>query len=256
MIVLDSTETRSGTRMPFLRGATESSILEAVTGADCMVTLLKFPMSTESLIRCHVALGAILIQRKSVCDLISSILDEGINRSLARMLECGAKHQYQRVILSTGYLSPMSVGIVGVGTMTGHNPSGTPKIQWSRCNPEVQYESFATIRWRIACRGGYYLPLISDDEIPLALKVIERDLKYMSKRPTKELMHLESFPPDPPAPDDPLQEVIEVKDGRLVVASLKHIGPKKTNALWSAIWEWNIINRPLDMGFTLSLIHI
>ena len=168
------------------------------------------------------------------------------------MLECGAKHQYQRVILSTGYLSPMSDGIVGVGTMTGHNPSGTPKIQWSRCNPEVSYKAFATIRRRIGMRGGTYLPLVSDDEIPAELRAIENDLRYLSGRDTKELMVLEGFPPDPPEADDPLQTPVEVKDGRRVIAAFKGIGPKKANSLYGTILEWNLVNKPLDAGFTVE----
>ena len=59
------------------------------------------------------------------------------------------------------------------------------------------------------------------------------------KKPIKELFHPESFPPDPPLPDDPLQEPVEVKDGRRVIAAMRGVGPVKATSLYRAIERWN-----------------
>jgi len=219
-----------------------------------MVSPLSIPASTESLIRRHASNGAIFIQVKHLSDFVTSIVDERINTAIARMIAIGTTHPYQRVICSIGfYLPDTNDGVTMIGELKGHR-KGKAFINWRRVEPEISYQSVATIRRRIAMRGSTYLPLICRDELIPELHAMERDLLYLSGKPVKELFQPEeSYPPDPPDPTDPLQEVREVRDGRLVIAALKGIGPVKANDLWKAIEAWNRVHLPGREDYTPRL---
>jgi hypothetical protein len=204
-----------------------------------MVTLRRFPATNETLIRKHVESGAILVQLKFGSDLISSITDERINIALARMIEAGTTRPHQRVILGAGlYLPDLSTGKTLCGQVVKQT-AGRVIIKWRSSEPEVDYRALATIRRRIAMRGGVFVNLTCDEEVVGELYAMESDLKFISSRDTKELLHLPQFPPDPPDPTDPLQVPIEVKGARLVIAAHHGIGPKRTNDLWNALREHN-----------------
>ena len=253
MIVVDASETRSVSRLPEIRDAAQSPVLESITGADVMVSPLSFPADTELLIKRHVKQGAVLIQFKYLSDLVHSIIDERINTALARMIECGARHQYQRVIMGVGfYLPDKRDGKVLTGEVLRQR-DGKVSMRWRRQEPVIDYQALATVRRRIGMRGGIFLNLTCLDEVPGELCAMERDVRLLARQPVKELLGKDvNFPPDPPEPDDPLQTPVEVKDGRLVLAALKGIGPVKANALWDAIRGWNKQNRPLDRGFAVE----
>jgi hypothetical protein len=250
MIIVDTSETKSVSRLPKIKGAITSPILESTTGADVMVSPLSFPAGTPLLIKRHIIAGAILVQFKYLSDLTHSIIDERINTALARMIACGAKHQYQRVIMGVGFYIPdKRDGKVLTGKVMTQRDSKV-SMRWRRQEPVIDYAALATVRRRIAMRGGTFLNLTCLEEVPSELAGMERDVKFLAKKPVKELLGIDaSFPPDPPEPDDPLQVPVEVKDGRCVLAAIKGIGPVKANALWNAIGEWNKQNRPLNRGF-------
>lgn len=239
MIFIDASETRASSRLPEIEGAALSDCLESITGADVMVSLKKFPATNETLIRKHVESGAILIQLKFGSDLLSSITDERVNIALARMIEAGTKHQYQRVILSCGlYLPDFATGKTLAGTVVAQS-NGKVVIKWRGSEPEIDYKSLATIRRRISMRGGTFLNLTCDEEVVPELRAMETDLKFLASNRDKELLHLPKFAPDPPDPSDPLQTPREVKDARVVIAAFRGIGPKRTNDLWNALREHN-----------------
>lgn len=250
-IYLDTSESRSTSRMPSIPDATSSDVLEAISGADVMVSPLSLPVTNELLIKKHARSGAIFIQRKSLSDMITSILDESINISIARMREIGTKSAWQRIIMSTGVFVP-DVANEGVVMIGEPQVSGSGDIYIHLRYPEVKigYKSYATIRRRIAMRGAFYLPLTCDEEIPGELRAIEKDLLYLAGKPVKELFAPQSFPPDLPLEDDPLQELREVEDGRKVIAAFRDIGPVKASALWDAIRKYNEQQRPLSRGWS------
>jgi len=225
--------------MPKIPSAGISKCLESVTGADVLITLKKFPANTPAQVRRHVESGSILIQFKFGSDLISSITDERVNIALARMIECGARHQYQRVILGVGlYLPDLKTGKTLVGRVMRQS-AGKVSIRWRASEPEIDYRALATVRRRIGLRGGIFLNLTCDEEVIGELHAMESDLKFLSSYDKKELLHLSQFPPDPPDPTDPLQIPIEVKDARKIIAAHRGIGPKKTNELWNVLREHN-----------------
>jgi len=238
-IIIDNSELRSTSRMPIISGAKTSKILEALTGADVMVSTKSFPANTPAQITKHIQAGAILIQFKFGSDLISSITDERVNIALARMLEAGTRHQYQRMIISCGmYLPDLSTGKTLVGKVVKQS-NGKVVIVWRDTQPEIEYRALATVRRRIAMRGGVFSNLTCDAEVPGELVSMESDLKFLSGQPIKSLLHLKQFPPDPPDPDDPLQLPVEVKDWRRVIAGFRGIGPKRAGDLWGALLDHN-----------------
>jgi len=250
VIIIDTSETKSTSRLPTIKGAITSPILESITGGDILVSPLGLPAGTPLLIKRHVIAGAIIVQFKYLSDLTYSITDERINVALARMIECGARHQYQRVIMGVGfYLPDKRDGKVLTGEVLRQR-DGKVSMRWTRQEPLIDYAALATIRRRIGMRGGTFLNLTCLEEVPAELKGMERDVKFLKKKSTKELLNVSRFPPDPPEPDDPLQTPVEVRDGRLVLAAFNGIGPVKANALWGSIRQWNKKNRPLDRGFT------
>lgn len=234
MIVIDNSELASDSRLPSIPDAQSSTILEALTGADIMVSSLSMPATTETLIRRHVAAGAILINRKSMADMLHSIASGSINAILARMLAAGAKYTWQRVIMSTGvYVPDLDTGLVFVGEPRQSSTGSTYIHLHSAPQGLPTYKAYASIRRRIALRGGYYLPLTCDDEIPGELLAWERDLKELSE--TKEVWPVVGKMHDPPECDDPLQTPVEVKDWRAILAAFPGLGPVKVNALRTAM---------------------
>jgi len=205
MIIIDTSETKSTSRLPTIKGAITSPILESITGGDILVSPLGLPAGTPLLIKRHIIAGAVIIQFKYLSDLVHSITDERINVALARMIACGAKHQYQRIIMGVGfYLPDKRDGKVLTGKVLKQR-DGRVSMRWTRQEPVIDYAALATIRRRIIFRGGVPLILSCLEEIPAELRGIERDVKFLKRKPTKELLGISNFPPDPPEPDDPLQ---------------------------------------------------
>lgn len=231
MIYLDNSETRNTSSLPIISGAVTCSELESICGADILISPLKMPCTTTALIHKHIAAGALLVQRKSGGDLPHSI-GSRILSSLARMRSTGA-HQWQCILLSTGIFIPnTATGNVWVGKLAEQN--GQPSILWQEV--KWAYKALATELRRYTLRGGTYIPLTCDEEIPGWCKQAEADLIALRKDNCKELWpDAKDYPPDPPLDNDVLQELRPVTDGRTVIASLKGVGPVRANALWDAI---------------------
>jgi len=95
--------------------------LEAITGADVMVSPDDLPPARESLIKFHIAQGAKLMQWKIGHDLPSSIVDGRLNEALSRMLSVGAQ-SWQCLLSFVGSLkSESGMAIIdGQSTYTDH----------------------------------------------------------------------------------------------------------------------------------------
>ncbi len=233
-IYVDSTEQRDTSVLPTITGALTCTVLEELCGADILISPLKMPPTTVVLIQKHVQAGALLIQRKSSADLVHSV-GTRILHSLALMRATGAA-QWQCVLLSTGIFIPNTeTGNVWVGRMVEQN--GQPNILWQEV--KWQYRALATELRRYALRGGTYIPLTCDEEIPGWCKQAESDLLALRDEGVKKLWpDARDYPPDPPVAGDVLQELRPVTDGRIVIATLKGVGPTKANALWQGIRDY------------------
>lgn len=230
MIFIDPTEGDSDTRLPALPGAIVLPGLEQATGADLLLSPLDVPASTDTLLRKHVAAGALLVQRKSGGDLVHSVGDR-LTSSLARM------HTYtgrpaQRVLLCTGTLTCA--------------PDGAALIDGREAMGKFWAVSAALARW--GDRGGVVCTLPNDSLIPAW---VEMRLKHLREYagPGGELRQVyppNDYPMDPPALDDPLQLPILVRDGRVILAQLTGIGPKLAERIWTMCGK--------NLGWALTLL--
>jgi len=143
--------------------------------------------------------------------------------------------QWQCILLSTGIFLPnYETGDTWVGSRKYQK--GKPFVFWKEV--KWNYKALATELRRYTMRGGVYVPLTCDEEIPGWLKQAESDLLEL-RGGSKELWpSAKDYPPDPPLPEDPLQELIPVTDGRVVLAMLDGVGPARANSLWQAMREY------------------
>jgi len=231
MVIIDPTEADSDTRLPPIPNAIIWSGLEALTGADILLSALDAPASTETLIRKHIAAGALLVQRKSGMDLVHSLGDR-LNSSLARMHEVAPRRACQHVLVFTGTLTC--------------GADGAALIDSQEAMAKYWAVRAALARWND--RGGVVENLEGDRMIP---SWVEMRLKHLKEYTTLDGVVKLVYPPndmpmDPPAVDDPLQLPIAVRDGRVVLAQLRGIGPK----LAERIWEYTGKN----LGWALTLL--
>jgi len=87
MLYVDPSESRYGSRLPdsVLERATELAGLEERTGGDILISPLPFPAASDNLLLRHCQAG-LLVQRKSGQDLVNSITNGRLARSLLKML--------------------------------------------------------------------------------------------------------------------------------------------------------------------------
>lgn len=232
MIAIDNSELAS--RLPAIPDVQVSNVLESLTGADILISPLQMPM-TEVLLPRHIKAGALLAQRKSGADLPASI-DSRLWTSLARMRATGAR-QWQCCLLLTGfYLPNTKTGKVLIITPEFHQDG---RVTFRTENyPHMDYKSVQSSLRHWCWYGGVVHQLTCDDEIPGWCKVAEKRL--MEKRKagkTKEIWPDAEKLFDPPAKDDPLQEPIEVRDWRRILAQLDKVGPIRATALRDAMLE-------------------
>lgn len=230
MIFLDPTEADTDTRLPPIPGATICNGLEALTGADLLISALEAPASTETLIRKHIAAGALLVQRKSGGDLVHSIGDR-LTTSLARMHTCTPRAS-QRVLLFTGTLTC--------------DPNGEAVIDGRDGMGKFWPVAAALARW--GDRGGVVVQLPTDAMIPQWVEMRLRHLReYADPKETTRLVYPPAdFPMDAPAADDPLQLPILVRDGRVILVQLAGIGPKLAQRIWDMCGK--------NLGWALTLL--
>lgn len=225
-IYCDPTELRAGSRLPAMTGVVPVDGLEALTGADLMLSIFSAPVSSEHLIRKHIAAGALLVQRKSGDDLVSS-MGPHLNSALDRMWTLTSRPG-QCVLLFSGLLAADSNGMA---LINGRMASRT-------------YFSVlgALSRWHD--RGGVVEQVAGDDLIP---GWCELKLSHLREYSTAE-GEVKHFYPDTALrvvdKSDPMQLLVQVRDGRVTLATLPGIGPKLAEDLWT--WGGGNLARILD----------
>ena len=229
-IFIEHSENREGSTMPHVDGSTIVTGMEAICGADAMVSTVAFPPKSMPLIQRHADAGAVFVQIKRGGDLISSI-GERMNASLAKMFEVKTKFAGQRVLLVTGMFCYDKHGGIQIGNVV--NVGKTPFIKWY--NRGSNWQSFMTAVRMWAFRGGVsVIGLPRNEDIAAWLIDAERDLKSFKDKPFKDIIQIVDFPDDPALPDDFLQLPRRVTDFRRVLAACPNIGPTRANALWEA----------------------
>ncbi len=218
-IWIDTSEAAITSKLPWKEmQCTAADQLEAITGADLMLTLAPYPATSEMLIRKHIEQGALLVQRKSGLDLAYSV-GERLNSSLARMHEVHAR-QAQCVLLTTGN---WICNLHGDAVLGGNQTS-------------IKYMDLLAGISKWHDRGGVVEQIVDDLLIPAWCTMKLKHLQEYRDQPTKEVWQRAVFPDDPPRADDSLQLPVRVRDWRRwFTAMVDGIGPGAGNALRDAM---------------------
>lgn len=214
MIFIDPSELRADTRLHLGDlDYTVISDLEEVTGADCMISAWNAPANTPRLIELHIQHKALLVQRKHKFDLIAS-LDERLKSSLYKMRATGAK-QAQCILLFIGVLTcDRDNHAVIDGQDTGRS-------FWSVHAGLSVWNKY----------GGVVEPFLSratlfPDWVRMKQSHVQDTLNSPTKEFSKEIDNLYDI-----EADDPVQELILVKDWRRTVSTCPGWGKKRIDAL-------------------------
>lgn len=213
MIYIDPSELREGSLLADLGSLPHEPLhdLEAWTGADMLITHHAFPASTEALVRQHIALGAILVQRKSGLDLVHSV-GERMGSSLARMRATGAR-QAQCVLLFIGVLT------------CNHDDKAV--VDGRETSVPFWAVQGAISKWHD--RGGVFESISRAKLTGDWLRMKQKHLTEYAQEPVHSV-----WPTKPEMTDtnNPLQVPQLVQDGRVTLATLPGLGPTRANALW------------------------
>ena len=189
--------------------------LEALTGADVMLTPLNLPITGPALIKKHIGAGAIFVQLKFGRDLPGS-LGERMKESLYRMKSAGAR-PCQCVLM---YVGSLSCGKDGWAVINGR----------SRQRPKRKYSGIMTAIWHWIRRGGSYYPVTREGELAQVLKAMERDLGAGSVTEFWPGKITTGFS------NDPLEELEKIRDWRVAFANMSTaIGPARATSLMEAM---------------------
>lgn len=188
--------------------------LEALTGADIVVSPLDVPF-VPALIPKHIEAGAFLIQRKSGRDLSSSVI-ERLAGSLTRMRDTGAK-QSQCVLLFIGVMvcDADGEGKIDNQPIKGFNGSSFWIVQ------------SAIERW--IERGGVYSNLSRPGLTAEWLLAKERHIKQYQVEKVHTLYEQDLV--FAVAKNDPLQELVLIRDWRKTLFTIPGIGIQKIEKL-------------------------
>lgn len=179
--------------------------LEEWTGADLMITISGFPVNTKSLVELHIKNGAILVQRKSGMDLISSFGNR-LNTSIERMRNAGA-YQTQCALLFIGTIKENVDGKAVIDEYTS---------DYTLTNVMGAIEAWIE-------RGGVF-SIIETGKLKHWLTIKENHLKQYAKEKIKYIYQEPS-----------MQGIQSVNDWRITVSTFPMMGVVKTQALRKAL---------------------
>lgn len=174
-IFIDPSEAREGTRLPdtVIKQSIVLPGLEAMTGADLLVSILSQPKLSELnetlpnklALRKHLEHG-LLIQRKSGLDLVNSIPNDGLSDKLVRMQQWS----HRCWLMTVGILSSRAgeAFIDGRGTAYSYNQVIGAILKWQS-------------------RGGYYINVPSDSQIAPTINRLLEHLREFEQQPIKRV---------------------------------------------------------------------
>ncbi len=223
MIGIDATEVKKVLTPPGTK-TKKLTWLEELTGADVIVTVVDLPL-TKRLLPDHLEQGAVLVQIKRGADLLSSI-GTRMKMSIAKMVKL-TSHQWQRVLLPIGiYMPDRSSGKCLVATPMGNEKSP----HFYHATPPKDWSAYQTALWRWRKRGGVVEPgVYTDGDLKRWFEREQVDLRSMLSEDKNQVWPDAPKLFSPAEKDDPLQELIPIKDWRIVAAAIPGIGPKRIN---------------------------
>lgn len=218
MIAVTSNSLQRNSTLPALPGSIECSFLEDITGADFLLSVAPYPCRTPALLQKHVDSGAVLVQHKSTLDLLNS-LGERLDDCIARMVECATnKMTYQRVLVATGIF-------------TWTLKAGKKYVVLNGVDTDVLWNSLRGAIGKWEGRGGRYVNLPSDADIPEWCEMTLRHMTEFAQYPVK-MVYKTARMPDAIPEADLFQFPISVKDARNTLINIPGCGPQLVEWLW------------------------
>ena len=218
-----------------------SETLEEMTGADMMFTPSPLPAAPATL-HFHFEAGAFLVQVKRGNDLPSSVGDR-LSASIARMMHCGTRASWQRILL---YVGTLSAGENGSAIINGQpNTHLGPHTYWAVRG--------AIAKWQE--RGGSFDELSNASLFPTWLQMkLNHWLEFFHERSTSVVAT-----PDPMteiasftlASGAPMQDVVEIRDWRRTLQTFPGLGPVRISSLYAYMVGANL---PLTLLCALTLL--
>lgn len=226
MIGIEASETRQNSKTILPDNAVVLDWLEESTGADVIISPLENMPLAEGTLFHHIHEGAVLAQIKHGGDLIASI-GTRLNDEIAKMTAMTA-FSWQRVLIPVGlYEKDIKTGMARYAEPTGYDHYFiTPPA------PKT-WDALQSSLWRWRKRGGTVEPcVLTPEDLLRWMEREEIDLREMKENPVKEAWADKPMLYDSPRADDPLQQSVSVKDGRITLATLPGIGKRKAQDLW------------------------
>ena len=232
-IFIDASERATTSRLPHIPGEIVVNELEALTGADLIISEIEPRPFCDALVTVHARAGSVFVQRKSGGDVVSSIGDR-LNTSLAKMNEIPFTNCGQRVLLVTGHFEATVDGGLVIGNVVNRGKS-TPFVKWGAAYGHANYRALVSALTLWGLRGGVNLiPLGKDDDIVWWAQDVERHLIAAKHDPIKHIYEPLHYPDDPPLPSDVIQLPRRVTDFRRALSAMPGVGVKMANAVWEA----------------------
>jgi len=223
MVIYDEDEARHMIMPPTWKSHPQ---LEEWTGADFMISPLKLPAHSQTLLAKHLKAGAFLVQRKSGLDLVNSIKETGnLWDMLDRMLRFCAEHHpharpSQRVVLGIGMFYGAKGDVLKVNSR-----------QAEHCNfwqlqgaIERVFERDCTYVGVSAGPETFY-KWVRTKELH-ALDNVAHPVKYSTVGPKRLTVA------DDMDDGEPLQKLVVIRDGRTTLVTFPGMGETKVNAVW------------------------
>lgn len=203
--------------------------LEAITGADFLVTTSSHPCTSESLVRFHLSRGAVLINRKSGLDFISSI-GPRIKETVCRMVEFGARPD-QCAIVSTGWYLPESNGVAVVYRYM-HDDGRKPVIRLQKQQgTKLLYKSLITQQDELRRWGVSYINLARDEDFLYLFKTMEEkrdaEVTFFPQKPNFQIADQSEVTAAGDDMSHPFQSLRRADPDMIVLAAFDGFGPKK-----------------------------
>jgi hypothetical protein len=200
--------------------------LEALTGADMMISRLTLPATTRALILKHLYESALLIQCKFGEDLAASVGDR-LNDSLARMISMTRRTALHWLL----FVGTLACDFDGIAFIDGH-----------KTHVGMKFDTIdgAIVGW--LARGGVYYSLSRKGLLAPWCEDMERRLGQYNAEQYKYILSKPEFPDDlPSVHDDALQIPIRVKDARRALIGFNGLGVELVNRLWEFCGDYKSV---------------
>lgn len=246
MIYIDSGENKTTSKLPQylpqekqgLYKFLASNIIEQTTGADLIISPEGLPdPTTIPLINLHISKGTLLVQLKFGGDLAESMIDGRLAEAQSRMKETGAT-PLQRILLFIGVAHKGDYDQLLINNQS---------IYGSR---NLKFEHFITQKLLWSARGGVFHEINSGKYLWDWLMASELLLKKLSQLDQKVIYPFAPALYEKEAHLDKQeaivrelterQQLIRIKDMRILLATLPGIGETRCDAIWDYLQDKSI----------------